>query len=79
MFSGTAKTEIVHHLKGRGVETKSEPTTGVDFSRMSFKVDDFSGEEWFHSLSSTYFRLAGGTVLVFDFTNRKLFDECLGG
>jgi len=61
-----------------------EATVGVDFGseiisirdrRIKTQVWDTAGQEYFRSITKSYFREAAAAIIVFDFTNRGSFDD----
>ena len=43
--------------------------------RLTVQVWDTAGQEQFHSLTSTYYRKAGGVMIMYDCSNRKSFES----
>ncbi|GAA5991448.1 hypothetical protein JCM10908_005708 [Rhodotorula pacifica] len=70
----------------------SEPTIGVEFGsriveikegedegkRIKLQIWDTAGQESFRAITRSYYRGAGGALLVFSLTSHQSFTNCLG-
>ena len=59
-------------------------TVGIDFStkmieikdaKIKLQIWDTAGQERFRAITSTYYRIANGIIVVYDITNRESFDQ----
>lgn len=59
-------------------------TVGIDFSTKMINIDDAkiklqiwdtAGQERFRAITSTYYRVANGVIIVYDITNRETFEQ----
>jgi small GTP-binding protein len=81
--SAVGKTSIINrYVKNQFTDYK--PTLGVDFLLKEVKLDDklsklsiwdIGGHEKFKTLRNSYYQGATGTLLIFDLTRRKTYDE----
>ena len=46
--------------------------------RLTVQVWDTAGQEQFHSLTATYYRKAGGVMIVYDAQKRESFEHLAG-
>ena len=78
IFLGDAnvgKSTLLASLTYQHPPTTYEPTIGVDFGTYSTTIDDdtikahiwdTAGQEYYHSITSRYFKDVAGAVFVFD-------------
>lgn len=52
-----------------------QASEGSVVQRLTVQVWDTAGQEQFHSLTATYYRKAGGVLIVYDAQNRKSFES----
>lgn len=78
------KTSLIRRFTENTFEETYIETLGVDFAvkqvrlqnhYVEFKLFDTAGEEKFGSLRPFYYRGAQGTIIVFDLTRRRTFDQ----
>ena len=82
--TSVGKTNILSkYLKGE-FDPKSRSTVGVEFGVKNFKIEnnivkvqiwDTAGEERYRSITNAYYKGAKGSLLVYDITNKKSFEN----
>ena len=82
--TSVGKTNILSkYLKGE-FDPKSKSTVGVEFGVKNFKIEnnivkvqiwDTAGEERYRSITNAYYKGAKGSLLVYDITNKKSFEN----
>ncbi|KAM0787083.1 hypothetical protein ACM66B_006341 [Microbotryomycetes sp. NB124-2] len=88
--AGTGKSSLLVRLTDDRFLQHSEPTVGVEFGsrvvelvdgpdrgkKVKLQIWDTAGQESFRSITRSYYRGAGGALLVFDVTCRSSFESC---
>ena len=82
--TSVGKTNILSkYLKGE-FDPKSKSTVGVEFGVKNFKIEnnivkvqiwETAGEERYRSITNAYYKGAKGSLLVYDITNKKSFEN----
>ena len=82
--TSVGKTNILSkYLKGE-FDPKSRSTVGVEFGVKNFKIEnnivkvqiwETAGEERYRSITNAYYKGAKGSLLVYDITNKKSFEN----
>ena len=82
--TSVGKTNILSkYLKGE-FEPKSKSTVGVEFGVKNFKIEnnivkvqiwETAGEERYRSITNAYYKGAKGSLLIYDITNKKSFEN----
>lgn len=82
--SGVGKSSILLRFCDDEFNEKQASTIGVDFKtkilqlrgkKLKLALWDTAGQERFRTLTSSYYRGAQGIVLVFDYSQRKSFEQ----
>ncbi|KAL6175675.1 hypothetical protein ACLB2K_052314 [Fragaria x ananassa] len=82
--SGVGKSNLLSRFSKDEFRLDSKPTIGVEFAYRNIKVGDklvkaqiwdTAGQERFRAITSSYYRGALGSILVYDITRRKSFDN----
>ncbi|KAK4056094.1 hypothetical protein OIO90_002825 [Microbotryomycetes sp. JL221] len=90
--AGTGKSSLLVRLTDDRFLNHSEPTVGVEFGsrvvqlvdgpdqgkKVKLQIWDTAGQESFRSITRSYYRGAGGALLVFDISSRSSFESCSG-
>ena len=86
--SGVGKTSLMSQYIKKEFPESPIPTISVEFSTKVIKIKeggyvkgqiwDTTGQERYRAIASHHYRKAVGAILVYDVTNRKTFDNCLG-
>ncbi|ORY88649.1 small GTPase superfamily [Leucosporidium creatinivorum] len=88
--ASTGKSSLLVRLTDDRFLTNSEPTIGVEFGsrlvtltegkdegkKVKLQIWDTAGQESFRSITRSYYRGAGGALLIFDITSRPSFIAC---
>ncbi|KAM0750176.1 hypothetical protein T439DRAFT_326131 [Meredithblackwellia eburnea MCA 4105] len=88
--ASTGKSSLLVRLTDDRFLQHSEPTIGVEFGarlvvltegkdagkKVKLQIWDTAGQESFRSITRSYYRGAGGALLVFDLTERSSFVNC---
>ena len=78
------KTNILSKYLTDEFDAKSKATVGVEFGVKNFKIEnnivkvqiwDTAGEERYRSITNAYYKGAKGSLLVYDITNKKSFEN----
>ncbi|TNY24266.1 ras family-domain-containing protein [Rhodotorula diobovata] len=86
------KSSLLVRLTDNRFLTNSEPTIGVEFGsriveinegddrgkRIKLQIWDTAGQESFRAITRSYYRGAGGALLVFSLTSHASFAHCAG-
>ena len=82
--TSVGKTNILSkYLKGE-FDPKSKSTVGVEFGVKNFKIEnnivkvqiwETAGEERYRSITNAYYKGAKGSLLIYDITNKKSFEN----
>ena len=82
--STVGKTSIIKKFINNSFDSEMLPTIGIDFytrkltllkgEEKKIVIYDTSGQEQYHSISSSMIRKAEGILLVYDITKQKTFD-----
>ena len=82
--SGVGKSNIVSRFVDDTFTSVAKSTIGMDFETKTIELGeeiiklqlwDTAGQERFRVLTRSYYRYAGGIILVFDITNRDSFNN----
>uniref|UniRef100_A0A8C6A4J0 Ras-related protein Rab-13 n=1 Tax=Marmota marmota marmota TaxID=9994 RepID=A0A8C6A4J0_MARMA len=82
--SGVGKTCVLFPFPDDAFNTTFISTIGIDFKiktvelqgkKIKLQIGDPAGQERFHTITTSYYRGAMGTVLVYDITNGKSFEN----
>ncbi|GAA6041227.1 hypothetical protein JCM8097_008353 [Rhodosporidiobolus ruineniae] len=90
--AATGKSSLLVRLTDDRFLTHSEPTIGVEFGsrivqlnegpdtgkRIKLQIWDTAGQENFRAITRSYYRGAGGALLVFSLTSHQSFANCRG-
>jgi small GTP-binding protein len=80
--SGVGKSQILRRFARDEFQLDTRATIGVEFASKQVQVDgishklqvwDTAGQERYRALTASYYRNAGGCLLVFDLTKRQTF------
>lgn len=79
---GVGKTALGRRLMDGTYDTNGGTTIGIDYfaklcvrENVRLNIWDTAGQERFHSVSTSYYRMADVFVLVFNVKNRETFDK----
>ena len=82
--TSVGKTNILSKYLTDEFDAKSKATVGVEFGVKNFKIEnnivkvqiwDTAGEERYRSITNAYYKGAKGSLLVYDITNKKSFEN----
>ena len=82
--TSVGKTNILSKYLSDEFDPESKATVGVEFGTKNFKIEnnivkvqiwDTAGQERYRSITNAYYKGAKGSLLVYDITNRKSFDN----
>ena len=82
--TSVGKTNILSKYLKDEFDPKSKSTVGVEFGVKNFKIEnnivkvqiwDTAGEERYRSITNAYYKGAKGSLLVYDITNKKSFEN----
>ncbi|XP_050378659.1 ras-related protein RABA6b isoform X1 [Argentina anserina] len=82
--SGVGKSNLLSRFSKDEFRLDSKPTIGVEFAYRNVKVGDklvkaqiwdTAGQERFRAITSSYYRGALGSILVYDVTRRRSFEN----
>ena len=83
--SNVGKTCIIKRFVDNTFDNKDFiSTVGIDFSTKMVHVDDVkiklqiwdtAGQERFRAITTTYYRVANGVIIVYDITSRETFEQ----
>ena len=82
--TSVGKTNILSKYLTDEFDPESKATVGVEFGTKSFKIEnnivkvqiwDTAGQERYRSITNAYYKGAKGSLLVYDITNKKSFDN----
>ena len=82
--TSVGKTNILSKYLTDEFDPKSKATVGVEFGVKNFKIEnnivkvqiwDTAGEERYRSITNAYYKGAKGSLLVYDITNKKSFEN----
>ena len=82
--TSVGKTNILSKYLTDEFDAKSKATVSVEFSVKNFKIEnnivkvqiwDTAGEERYRSITNAYYKGAKGSLLVYDITNKKSFEN----
>jgi small GTP-binding protein len=80
------KTSIIQRFIYNKFNEKHDSTIGALFFVKKIKIDDIylkyeiwdtAGQERFHSITANFYKRARASVIVFDLTNKKTFDNMI--
>ena len=82
--TSVGKSNILSKYLTDEFDPDSKATVGVEFGTKNFKIEnnivkvqiwDTAGQERYRSITNAYYKGAKGSLLVYDITNRKSFDN----
>ena len=82
--SSVGKTNILSKYLTDEFDPDSKATVGVEFGTKNFKIEnnivkvqiwDTAGQERYRSITNAYYKGAKGSLLVYDITNKKSFEN----
>ena len=82
--TSVGKTNILSKFLTNEFDPESKATVGVEFGTKDFNIDnnivkvqiwDTAGQERYRSITSAYYKGAKGSLLVYDITNQKSFEN----
>ena len=82
--TSVGKTNILSKYLTDQFDPDSKATVGVEFGTKNFKIEnnivkvqiwDTAGQERYRSITNAYYKGAKGSLLVYDITNKKSFDD----
>ena len=82
--TSVGKTNILSKYLTDEFDAKSKATVGVEFGVKNFKIEnnivkvqiwETAGEERYRSITNAYYKGAKGSLLVYDITNKKSFEN----
>ena len=82
--TSVGKTNILSKYLSNEFDPDSKATVGVEFGTKDFKIDnnivkvqiwDTAGQERYRSITNAYYKGAKGSLLVYDITNPKSFEN----
>uniref|UniRef100_A0A4X2JTX4 RAB2B, member RAS oncogene family n=1 Tax=Vombatus ursinus TaxID=29139 RepID=A0A4X2JTX4_VOMUR len=82
--SGVGKSCLLLQFTDKQFQHGYDPTIGVEFGSCFISIEgkpiklqiwDTAGQEFFHSLTRSYYREAAGVLLVYDITRRNSFSH----
>ena len=82
--TSVGKTNILSKYLTDEFDAKSKATVGVEFGVKNFKIEnnivkvqiwDTAGEERYRSITNAYYKGAKGSLLFYDITNKKSFEN----
>ena len=82
--SSVGKTNILSKYLTDEFDPESKATVGVEFGTKNFKIEnnivkvqiwDTAGQERYRSITNAYYKGAKGSLLIYDITNKKSFDN----
>ena len=82
--SSVGKTNILSKYLTDEFDPESKATVGVEFGTKNFKIEnnivkvqiwDTAGQERYRSITNAYYKGAKGSLLVYDITNKKSFEN----
>lgn len=84
--SGVGKTNLLSQLTKQDFSMSTPPTIGVEFSTISFKIEnhivkaqiwDTAGQERFRAITSAYYRGTYGALVVYDITKKTTLSQSI--
>ena len=82
--TSVGKTNILSKYLSDEFDPDSKATVGVEFGTKNFKIEnnivkvqiwDTAGQERYRSITNAYYKGAKGSLLVYDITNKKSFEN----
>jgi len=82
--TSVGKTNILSKYLTDEFDPESKATVGVEFGTKNFKIEnnivkvqiwDTAGQERYRSITNAYYKGAKGSLLVYDITNKKSFEN----
>ena len=82
--TSVGKTNILSKYLSNEFDPDSKATVGVEFGTKDFQIEnnkvkvqiwDTAGQERYRSITNAYYKGAKGSLLVYDITNRKSFEN----
>ena len=82
--TSVGKTNILSKYLTDEFDAKSKATVGVEFGVKNFKIEnnivkvqiwETAGEERYRSITNAYYKGAKGSLLIYDITNKKSFEN----
>jgi len=82
--TSVGKTNILSKYLSNEFDPDSKATVGVEFGTKNFKIEnnivkvqiwDTAGQERYRSITNSYYKGAKGSLLVYDITNPKTFEN----
>ena len=82
--TSVGKTNILSKYLTDEFDAKSKATVGVEFGVKNFKIEnnivkvqiwDTAGQERYRSITNAYYKGAKGSLLIYDITNKKSFEN----
>lgn len=80
--SGVGKTNLVNRFTSNKFDTNSKSTIGVEFVYKTLKINkdvikvevwDTAGQERYRAITSSYYKGARGSIIVYDITSEESF------
>ena len=82
--TSVGKTNILTKYLSDEFDPESKATVGVEFGTKNFKIEnnivkvqiwDTAGQERYRSITNAYYKGAKGSLLIYDITNKKSFEN----
>jgi Ras-related protein Rab-1A len=63
------------NIKDANIKDKKIKDKKIKDKKIKLQIWDTAGQERFRAITSTYYRIANGIIVVYDITNRESFDQ----